>query len=98
MAKAKNTDKEAGDQLDLIDVAPKNAKPIIAAARLYRKHLSARLAVQKKENDQKQVVLELVRNAKLQTLDGGKIKFIHDGVTISVEPRDALIKIEEKDE
>jgi hypothetical protein len=88
----------SGEQLELIDVLPENAKPIIAAARLYKKFQAARMAALDKETKQKQVVLNLIHEAKLQPLEGGKIKFEHDGVIISVTPRDELIKIKEKEE
>lgn len=86
------------EQMDLIEVQPKNAKPIIVAARLYKEFQLARLSALAKETAQKQKVLELVKVANLQPLDGGKIKFKYDGVTISVTPRDELIKISEKTE
>ena len=81
--------------MDLIDVSPKNAKPIIQAARLYKKYQAARQAALVKEIEQKQVILELVKKAELQTLAGGKIKFEHDGVTVSVTPRDELVSVKD---
>lgn len=94
----KNEAQESGEQLELIEVAPENAKAIISAARLYKKFQAARMAEGAKESDQKLKVLELVRAAKLQPLDGGKIRFEYDNVLISVTPRDELIKIKEKGE
>lgn len=99
MAKTKKTEpKESGEQLNLIDVQPENAKPIIQAARLYKKFQAARIAALKKEVDQKQVVLRLVREANLQPLDDGKIRFEYDNVMVSVTPRDELIKVKDKAE
>ena len=92
---AKKEKAEEGEQLDLIDVAPENAKPIIAAARLYKKYQKARLASLKDEIGQKQKILSLVKEAKLTTLEGGKIRFKYDGVTISITPRDELVKVKE---
>lgn len=51
-----------------------------------------------KKVEHKQKVLELVRAAKLQTLDGGKIKFEYDGVVISITPRDELVKVRDRAE
>lgn len=87
---------ETGEQMDLIDVQPKNAKPIIAAARLYKKFQAARLTALDKEVAQKQKVLELVKAANLQPLDGGKIRFEYDSVTVSVTPRDELVKVKDE--
>ena len=96
MAKTEKTDtQESGEQLDLIDIAAKNAKPIIKAARLYKQFQLARLGALKKEIEQKQKVLELVRAADLQPLAGGKIRFEYDGVTISITPRDELVAVKE---
>ena len=86
-----------GEQLDLIDVAPKNAKVIIGAARIYKKLADARQNALRKEVEQKAEVLRLVRAAKITPLDGGKIRFTYDGITISVTPRDELVQVKEED-
>lgn len=99
MSKAKKTKTDkGGEQLDLIDVHAKNIKPIIQAARLYKKFQAIRLTALKKEVAQKQRVLDLVREAKLKPLANGKIKFKSDHVKISVTPRDALIEVQEETE
>lgn len=86
-----------GEQLDLIDVKPENAKPIIAAARLYKKLMGVRQKALAKEVVQKAEVLRLIKAAELQPLAGGKIKFEYDSVIISVTPRDELITVKDKD-
>ncbi len=88
----------SGEQLDLIDVAPKNAKPIIALARKYKKALAKRQEVLREEIELKHDVIELVRNANLTPLAGGKVRFEYDGVLITVTPRDDLLKVKEPDE
>lgn len=88
---------EKGEQLDLIDVAPKNAKAIIAAARIYKKLSAARQNALVNEVKQKTEILRLVRAANITPLDGGKIKFKYDGVTISVTPRDELVQVKEEE-
>lgn len=92
---AKKT-KQSGEQLDLIDFHPKNSKPIIEAARLYKKFQATRIAALKKEIKQKQKILELVKSENLQTLDGGKVKFELDDLIIGVTPRDELVTVKEK--
>lgn len=88
---------KTGEQMPLIDVAPKNAKVIIEAARDYRKLVAGRLKLLAKEIEQKAEVLRLVKKAKLTPLEGGKIKFTYDGVTICVTPQDEKITIQEKE-
>ncbi len=95
MAKAKQKDqkksvtkpKGSGEQLVLIDVQPENAKPIIRAARIYKEHQAVRLSALAKEKEHKQKVLELVKEAKLQPLKDGVIKFTYEGVTVTIEPQ-----------
>ncbi len=89
---------EKGEQYDLLDVSPENAMPIIAAARVYKKLVAARIATGVKEVEQKQKILSLIKGAKLQTLDGGKIKFKYDNVTVSVTPRDELVQVKDENE
>jgi len=100
MAKNNSTQEEVEktEQMDLIDVQPENAKPIIQAARLYKKFQAARLTALAKETTQKRKVLDLVKEANLQPLEGGKIKFEYDKVMVSITPRDELIKIQDKAE
>ena len=89
---------EVGEQQDLIDIHPENVKEIVAAAREYKKLVAARMAVGSKEIALKQKILNLLREAKLQPLEGGKIKFKYEDVTVSVTPRDELVQVKVKDE
>lgn len=84
---------EGGEQLDLIDTQPENAKAIIQAAQLYRKYQAARQKALVKEVEQKQVILELVKAADLQRLAGGKIKFKCGDLAITITPRDELVQV-----
>ena len=88
-------EKKEGEQLELIDVAPENAKPIMEAARKYKHFQTERLGFLKKEIEQKVLLLELVKKADLQTLAGGKIKFEYDGLRINITPRDELVQVTE---
>ena len=96
MAKKKNQTSE-GEQMDLIDTHPKNEKEIIAAARAYKRIVTARLEIQKKEVELKDKLLEIVDKAKLTPLEGGVVKFRVDNVEIKVTPRDKLVQVKELD-
>ncbi len=99
MAKTKTTAKKkpVKGQQDLIDVCPKNIKEIVLAAKRYREFLTARQQDQRGEEQYKQKVKELVKEAKLQPLEDGVIRFSYDGFTISLTPRDLLIQIVEEE-
>ena len=86
---------EKGEQMDLINVGPKNSKEIIKHAKLYRSALSRRIEAMAEEVAQKHKLLELIEAEHLQRLDDGKIKFKLDSYTITVTPRDELVKIKE---
>ncbi len=88
--------KESGEQLDLIDVAPENAKVIVAAVRVYKRLQTTRLAALAEEVEQKNKVQKLVKEAKLQRLPNGTIKFSYGDVTVIITPKDDLITITEK--
>lgn len=84
-----------GAQLDLIDVAPENAKAIIEATKRYKIVQSDRIKALKEETELKDKILGLVKEANLQRLPDGKIKFKYGGFKFSVTPRDDLINISE---
>ncbi len=90
------TEPQEQEQLDLIDIHPENAKPIIAAARIYKKLVGKRLDVLAQEVEQKQKILDLVKEAKLTPLENGVVRFKYDNVTISITPRDELVKVKDE--
>ena len=98
MAKRNRKTEEVDGQQDLIDVHPENEKKIIAAARRYKKAQAARIKALDDEVNAKQELLQLVKEADLQRLDDGKIQFRIDGMTITVTPRDELIRVKEEEE
>lgn len=87
-----------GEQLDLIDVAPENSKEIIKVAKRYKALQFERIQILADEIAAKKELLELVKKSNPQRLDDGKITFSLDGMTITVTPRDELVKVKEKDE
>lgn len=107
MAKKKGTKKKEpkkeeskarkGEQLDLINVHPKNVKEIIREARLYKEYQAVRISALAKEVAQKKKVLELVSAAGLQRLSDGKIRFEYDGMLVTVAPQDDKITVKDKE-
>lgn len=97
MAKKENKG-ASGEQQDLIDVAPENAKPIIAKAKKYKEAVITRVTALDKEVKLKKELLDLVHDAGLKRLANGNISFTYDGFKITVTPRDDLIKVEDKTE
>jgi len=100
-AKAKKKDRtsrstEAGEQLEMFDVRPKQGKAIVEAVRLYKKYQQARIEALDKEIEQKKVILKLVKEENLQPLATGQIKFEFGGITVSVMPRDELVQVKDK--
>jgi hypothetical protein len=93
--KAESETPKDGEQLELIDVAPENSKKIIAVAKRYKTALAERMAALVEEKAEKQKLLALVKEADLQPLEDGSIRFRVDGMTISITPRDELIKVKE---
>ena len=98
MAKKKQEQEPAGEQLDLIDVTPENAKKIIPIARAYRKVVAERVELTNKETELKKKILDLVKESKLPRLPDGIIKFKCDGLTIIITPSDDKIKVKEDGE
>ena len=95
---AKKTKKQSGgEQLDLIDVLPAKAKPIIKEAKVLRKFQIARSSAQQKENDQKAKLLGLIESAEIPRLPDGKIKFSYDGVTIIITPKQESVSVKEEE-
>lgn len=96
MSKTKET-AEVGEQMELIDVSPKKAKPIIASARILKRLQIARASAQEKENKQKAILLNLIEEANIQRLPDGKIKFHYDGITLTVTPKQESVSVKEED-
>ncbi len=86
---------DVGVQMDLIDVLPKKAKPIIAVARVLKRLQISRASAQEKENKQKAILLNLIEEANIQRLPDGKIKFHYDGITLTVTPKQESVSIKE---
>jgi len=85
-----------GEQLDLIDINPENAKEIVAIARQYKKHQAARMEAGSKEKTKKEELKAFIRDANLQPLEDGKYRLRLAGLLIEMTPRDELITVKEE--
>jgi len=92
-----SSDAMEGQQMDLMDVGPKNAKEITIHARLYRAAQARRTAALQEEIDEKHKILELVKKAELKRTPNGDIKFHCDGLLITIVPRDELLRIKDEE-
>lgn len=95
---SKKEETEIGEQLDLIDVSPKNAKPIIEAGRLYKKAVKVRQKALAKEVELKDKIRQLAKEAKIPRLPNGVIRFTYEGVTICITPQDEKVTVKEETE
>ncbi len=100
MAKNNEQGPDEGEQLELIDITPEYAKPILAAGRKYKKALAARQAALAEEIEAKHKIIELVKQAKIAPNAEGITQCRVDGMTIKITPRDELVrvKLDEDDE
>lgn len=85
-----------GEQMDLIDVAPQHLAEIKPIARKYRAAVKRRMKAGEEEVQLKQEILALIKSENLTRLPDGSIRFKCDGMTITVTPRDELVKVKEE--
>lgn len=80
--------------MDLIDVEPKNKKDILRIARKYKALQQERISALNAEITQKEKLLTVVRAAKIVPDADGAYRFRMDTLTITVTPRDELVKVQ----
>jgi predicted site-specific integrase-resolvase len=95
MAKKKKNTNKTEEQMDLLDVHPQEAKQILSIAKNYKDVVNERVKLTKKETDLKEKLKSLIRSAGLTPMADGTIKFSLDGYSISMQPRDELIRVAE---
>lgn len=84
------------EQMPLIEVGPENLAAIVKEVRIYKKHQFNRLSALKKEVESQKKIKTMVKEAGLQRLPDGTIKFEADNSIICLAPQDELITIKEK--
>lgn len=98
MAKGTKDKSEEGEQMDLIEVHPKNQKKIISLARAYKKAQRARTEALAEEIKWKEKLLAEVKQGEIKPDPDGGYKFKLDGARITVTPRDELIRVKFEDD
>ena len=83
--------------MDLIDVTPENQKEILECAKRYKIFQKRRIDALVDEKAEKQALLDLIKQAKVEPVEG-KIILNVGGFTITVTPRDELIKVKNNSE
>ena len=97
MGRKRKTQDEA-EQGALMEVGPENAPAIKKLARAHKEAQAERCSWLAEEKDRKEKLLAVVREANLTPDGDGVIKFRVDGMTISVTPRDELVRVKEDGE
>jgi len=91
---AKRGRPRTGEQLPLIDVGPENQDEILDHAQKHEDAMRQRMKFGKIEVEEKQKVLELIHQANLTKLEGGKVRVTCGDFVVTVTPRDELVQIE----
>ena len=86
---------EVGEQMELIDVLPKKARPIVKKAQEYRKAVENRQKWGSKEAALKAEIGAMIADAKISRLANGVIRFSCDGVLITQTPRKELLQVQD---
>lgn len=92
MTKKKN-DSGAGEQIDLIDWKPKNAKEITKAAVEYKRIVSERQALTAEEVKAKAAIIKAVKESGARPDADGVITFQLEDIKIVIKPRDELVRV-----
>lgn len=95
MAK-KNVEAEES-QLQLLDVSHPAAKKIQSLARAYKKAVKERMEIGKTEQDLKEKLRAEVKESGMKPDEDGVVTFTCGKVTITVTPRDELVRVKDAD-
>lgn len=96
--KTKDEEQSDQEQTTLCELTPENEKEMAKLARAYKKHMRERMAANKKEVDYKQKIIAAAKEAGIVALPDGSFKFKAGDATISIKPRDELIKVKFDDD
>lgn len=97
MAK-KDTEPAEGEQLDLIETQPENAKQIQRIARAYKKAQRARMSAGEDEVAQKEKLLAAIKEAEIVPDTDGNYAFRVGKMKIKVKHRDELVQVKDDEE
>ena len=92
---SKETEVEVGEQMELIDVLPTKARPIVKKAQEYRRAVENRQKWGSKEAALKAEIETMIDDAKIPRLNNGVRRFSCDGVLIIQTPRKELLQVQD---
>lgn len=96
---AKKTDEPApGEQLDLIETQPENAKAIQRVARAYKRAQRERMSALDEEVKQKEKLLAAIKEAEIVPDTDGNFSFRVGKMKIKVKHRDELVQVKEEED
>jgi hypothetical protein len=91
-----NKEYQEGEQMPLIDIEPENAREIIKQAKIYEAVKKERIIALQNEVESKHKLLELIKNSGIPRSEDGSITYKSGTLTITVTPRDELVKVKDK--
>lgn len=86
------------EQGELLETAPPNSKEILRAAKRYKSAQLARITALQDEVEEKAKLLKLIKEANVQRLEDGTMRFHVQGMLITVTPREELVKVKDENE
>lgn len=92
------TEAEPGEQLDLIETQPENAKTIARIAKAYKKAQRVRTEALAEEIRQKEKLLASIKEAEIVPDTDGNFAFSIGTMKIRVKHRDELVQVKEEDD
>jgi hypothetical protein len=95
---AKKTEPEPGEQLDLIETQPENAKAIARIAKAYKKAQRERMEALESEVAQKEKLLAAIKEAAIVPDTDGNYEFRVGKMKIKVKHRDELVQVKDEED
>lgn len=95
--KSRKSEDTNGEQLQLLEVSHPSAKKITSIARAYKKIVRERVELTSEEVELKGKLRQAVRETDMKPDAEGIITFKCGKITVTVTPRDELIRVKDED-